>query len=199
MHIYFKTYHFLIPVFFFYSAFVAMGQVKNEREYRVLEKDFPDTALDILGNRLKDIKRVRYFKEYDTGTFSYEVKFRRKGMFYSVEFNSIGQLQDIEVYINQDDIPESGLDKIRTQLKNQFSRYRIIKVQRQYPLVSFSNEDALFEQALEGKGVEHTNYEVVISGKEKEGFKTFEFLFDSQGNFLKKRKFASIGYDYILY
>ncbi|MBU3025211.1 hypothetical protein [Zobellia galactanivorans] len=116
-----------------------------------------------------------------------------------MEFNSIGQLEDIETYIEEKDIPESTLQRVNNYLKEEFNTYRIIKIQRQYTTEITKTPEALYQYAFYKDKNIGENYEIVIAGRNQEDFENFELLFSSEGSLINKRKFASIGYDHILY
>ncbi|WP_155598628.1 hypothetical protein [Zobellia amurskyensis] len=192
-----SIYLFLVTVVLPCMSVVA--QTKNEKEYIISKENFPEVALLQLENKLSSAKRIRYFKEYDNTQIGYEVKFKLEKMYHSVEFDSIGQLEDIETYIEEKDIPESTLQRVNNFLEEEFNTFRIIKIQRQYTTEITKAPEALFQYAFNKDKNIGENYEIVIAGRDQEDFENFELLFSSEGSLINKRKFASIGYDHILY
>ena len=77
--------------------FNAMAQNKYEREHRILKSQFPEKALGLITDKLVGAKRVRFYKEIDSAKISYEAKFKKDKLRYSVEFDTEGTLEDIEV------------------------------------------------------------------------------------------------------
>ncbi|WP_276166386.1 hypothetical protein [Zobellia alginiliquefaciens] len=192
-----SIYLFFLIVVLPYISVVA--QTKNEKEYRISKENFPEAALSQLENKLSSAKRIRYFKEYDNTQIGYEVKFKLKKVYHSVEFDSIGQLEDIETYIEEKDIPEPILQKVNNYLDEEFNTYRIIKIQRQYTLEITNAPETLFQHAFNKDKNIGENYEIVIAGRNQGDFENFELLFSPEGTLINKRKFTSIGYDHILY
>ncbi|HET8735228.1 MAG TPA: hypothetical protein VFM69_01385 [Pricia sp.] len=180
-------------------SFHGGAQVKNEREYRIDSVEFPNKAIRLMTDYLDTARRIRYFKEYDGARIHYEIKLILNRKKYSVEFDSIGNLMDVETYIENGDIPSEARQNIETYLKSEYTRYRIVKVQRQYPKSSYRQDDTLLENAFKGVIDSTINYEMVIAGRKKKGFEDYEISFDGTGQIVSNRNFISIGYDHILY
>ncbi|MGB7392852.1 MAG: hypothetical protein WA913_00525 [Pricia sp.] len=180
-------------------SFQGLAQVKNEREYRIERNQFPEKSIRSLSGYLDAAKRIRYFKEYDGEKTSFEVKFKLNRKKHSVEFDSIGNLEDVETYIDKEDIPRPAVRDIEKYLESEFTRYRIVKIQRQYPKSHYKEDADLLENAFQNTIDTNVNYEIVVAGRKKDGFEDYEMTFDSIGGFLNSRKFISIGYDHILY
>ncbi|MBT8237118.1 MAG: hypothetical protein KJN65_00605, partial [Croceitalea sp.] len=112
---------------------VALGQIKDEREQRISNSAFPQNALDELRPFLKDVRRLRFYKEQDGKKVSYECKFKKDRLQYSIEYDSLGQLEDLEFIITHNDIPELSWTRISEYLEQNYNMRRIKKIQQQYP------------------------------------------------------------------
>ena len=76
----------------FFGVFSALAQEKYEREHRINKKQFPEKALNYIAENLEDAKRIRFYRETDSSKTSYEVKFKKDRLHYSVEFDKDGKL-----------------------------------------------------------------------------------------------------------
>ncbi|MEZ4934623.1 MAG: hypothetical protein R2788_21160 [Saprospiraceae bacterium] len=81
------------------------AQVKYEKESRLKEKDVPSIALDFIDS-LAVKKKVRWYLEEGFNRTSVEAKFKMDNRKYSIEFDTIGNLEDIEIQVKWD-----GLNK----------------------------------------------------------------------------------------
>lgn len=184
-------------LFLFYGQ-ATLGQNKYEREYRIKKSQFPKTALDYISDKIEDTRRLRFYKETDSTKISYEAKFKKDRLRYSVEFDEDGTLEDIEILIKEVDIPNDSYAQITKYLDTQFSKYRIRRMQQQYP-VGEDDIETTIRNAFQNLMLPSINYELIVSGKKKSGYEQFEILFDSQGNFVNLRKSLPPNYDHVLY
>ncbi len=176
----------------------ASSQNKYEREYRIRKSQFPRVALDLMESELGKVKRLKFYKETDSAKTSFEAKFKKEKLWYSVEFDQSGQLEDIEVLIKQVDIPSDALVKMKTYFNSAFSKHRIKRIQQQYP----ANQEQLkktFRNAFQNLLLPSLNYELVVAGKVDKSYFDYEILFDAEGNFKKIRKSLPPNYDHVLY
>ena len=98
-------------------CFPVWAQAKYEREFRIKQADFPQKALTLIKDEIQGVKRLRFYKEIDSITVSFEAKFKKDRLFYSIEFNTEGELQDIEILIQESDIPNDVFEAITAHLK----------------------------------------------------------------------------------
>ncbi|UJH66160.1 hypothetical protein [Allomuricauda sp. SCSIO 65647] len=188
---------FVCLIFLFFSG-ILLSQEKRERETRIKESAFPKVALKTISSYLEDAKRIRFYREFDGEKISYETKFKKDRLFFSVEFDSIGVLEDVEFLIKKVDIPEDSWKKIETYLEQKFDRPRIKKIQQQYTRQNGDDGQTL-KEAFQNLLVPYMNYELIISSKNGKGFQEYELLFDSNGTFVKLRKSSPQKYDHVLY
>ncbi|MFD0861022.1 hypothetical protein ACFQ1M_02280 [Sungkyunkwania multivorans] len=182
-----------------FIASLGFAQQKEEREFRIDKEQFPKNALQSLEPQLMDARRVRYYKEIDGDNISYEIKFKKRRAFYSVEFNEQGVLEDIEFVIKKIEIPEASYDRMNAYLKKHFEKFRIKKIQQQYPCADAEDTQSTIYKAFQNLLIEGLNYEIVVSGKKQKEYRYYELLFDAEGNFLLSRELLSTGYEHVLY
>ncbi|NAS12664.1 hypothetical protein GTQ38_11665 [Flavobacteriaceae bacterium R33] len=177
----------------------TVPQVKREREFRIKKSQFPEQAVDFLKEKLENAKKIRFYKEIDSNRTSYEVKFKKDRLKYSVEFSEAGKLEDIEILIREIDLPNESLNQINSYLRQSFKKFRIRKIQQQYVASPGENPEITLKNAFQNLLLPTLNYEFIISGKQEEEYQDYEILFDASGNFLKLRRSLPANYDHVLY
>lgn len=177
----------------------ALGQNKYEHESRINKEDFPKNAYILLEDHLDNARRIRFYKEIDSTKQSYEAKFKKRKLHYSVEFDTQGTLEDVEFEIDVVDIPEDSWLAIENYLESNHTKFRVKKIQQQY--TSHNNEDAkeTLRKAFQNLILPEINYELVFSAKTENGFQEYEGLFNSNGKLITLRKSFPQNYDHILY
>ena len=191
----YKLFYTIILVFLHACGF---AQTKQEKERRIDKKEFPDQGISLLKDYLKDVKRVRYYKETDGEKTSYEVKFKKDRLLFSIEFDTLGNLEDVEFIIKKIDIPSSSLEAIQNYLGTSYQKAKIKKIQQQY-VIGDKEAEQLLKQAFQNLLLPFIKYEIIISAKEEKGYQYYEITFDSEGNHLNSRRFSSSNYDHVLY
>ncbi|WP_231555176.1 hypothetical protein [Cellulophaga sp. Hel_I_12] len=186
-----------LGVLFFLVTITTTAQVKYEREFRIKKSQFPAIAHQVLKNNLQGAKRLKFYKEIDSTNISYEAKFKKSRLWYSIEFNKEGVLEDIEITINEVDIPNETFDKIHHFLTTNFISYKIKKIQQQY--VNNGDEAKVIKDAFQNLMLPYINYEIMCSGKKDKAYQDFEILFNSEGIFKSIRKSLPANYDHVLY
>jgi hypothetical protein len=176
-----------------------LAQAKYESEFRIKKSEFPQNAIALIRDQIEDVKRLRFYKEIDSVTISFEAKFKKDRLHYSIEFNSEGVLQDVEIRIREIDVPNDVLKSITKHLEKAHPNYKIHKIQQQYPIRDGMRVKKLIEDAFQNLLLPYINYELIVSCKADTGRLEFEYLFDGEGNFISKRKSLPANYDHILY
>ncbi|MFS4445653.1 hypothetical protein [Maribacter sp. 2307UL18-2] len=189
----------LIALLWLLGSGALLAQNKYEREYRIRKSQFPEKALHYISEKLEDAKRIRFYKETDSAKTSYEAKFKKDRLWYSVEFSEKGALEDIEILIKPVDIPNESFSRIETYLTRSFLKYRIRRLQQQYPITSEEPAETTVKNAFQNLMLPSINYELIVSGKKEKAFEQFEILFDADGNFIAIRKSLPPNYDHVLY
>lgn len=156
----------------------VVGQLKYEAEERISRKEIPQRMLEYMDECCEDLK-IKWYKEQQLDSYSYEAKFKKLGRSYSVEFNKEGLIEDVEILIAKDDIPEGVMLRMNTYLDQKFDQYRIEKTQLQYTGEEDDLEDLLEDEELDEEL--KLRYEVVIMAKKDREVGRWELLFDDQG------------------
>lgn len=175
-----KNIIFLALILFFPA--ILQAQTKYEKEYRIKQEEVPEKALEFIHSATIDFSEKWYFEENLEGN-SIEAKFKYNQKRYSVEFDTSGNLLDIEIETPFDALTEKLQASIKNSLQNTYSKFKIRKMQVQYsgPIASFA--DFLNEPNRE----EHyyINYELVVKGKKNRQWNLFEMTYNSQSELEK--------------
>ena len=177
----------------------SYGQYKSEREHRIKKNQFPAVAHAVIEQQRADARRIRYYRETDSTKIRYEAKFKVDRLHYSVEFDQEGNLDNIEILIKEVDIPNESFANMKAFLGENFNKYRIRRIQQQYPVSAFESVEETIKNAFQNLLLSSIKYELVVEGRKDKGFEDFEILFDADGQFLSMRKSLPVNYDHVLY
>ena len=166
--------------FYFNSVF---SQFKYEKEYRIKNDEIPDNIKSYL-NTVAFKNKIKWYKEEGLSKYTYEAKTSHNNLNFSIEFDSVGIIEDVEIQINWKNIPELAKKNIEFYLNKVYQKKKIIKVQIQFTgkpenLIKIIKDREL-KQGLIKK------YEIVLKGKENKKFQMIEYLFTNEGKFENK-------------
>lgn len=156
----------------------------QEQEERISKDDVPASALDYL-KTFPFTKKIKWYSETNGTDLSIEAKTKWNGYKYSIEFDTLGQLQDIEVTLNIKDLNLTLRDSIYHYFRNSFASYSLCKTQRQYS----GNPELIKTQVLNNTSNESTiiRYEIVAKVQTDKVKQLKEFLFDQNGVLLQTK------------
>ncbi len=176
--------HKLITLFviLFLSWGSIFGQTKYEKEYRLKTKDVPQKALDFV-EQLNFNQTIKWYREEGLNRISVEAKTKFHSKKYSIEFDSTGLIEDVEIIVNWEDLPKDARSNICQSLEEAHQKFRIVKIQIQY---SGSPENIIQKVKGDTESEITTKYEIVVKAKTSGNFESFEYLFDAQGIFIQK-------------
>lgn len=176
---------YFIVVLFTFTPVLVFSQVKIEKEVKVQSSRVPAKALDWLEDAIDQKKQLKWYYETDGDHQSFEAKFKRKGRSYSVEFDTDGIVEDIEIDEHWRKLSPLVRNNISGYLQSQFSKFRVEKVQIQYS----GTEKALKSwESNNGSSQIVVKYEIEFYGKAPDSEKFWEGIFDRDGNILDKRE-----------
>lgn len=158
---------------------LLFSQQKYEQEYRLDEEEVPALAYDFVGDISFD-RKVRWYLEEGLDRFSIEAKTKYRGNRYSLEFDSTGRLEDIEIEIEMEELPARVVDSMHTRLSRDFEKYKVTKVQLQL-VGKPARLKEWFEIPFATNEEIEVNYEIVAKTRNGKERKEWEFLFDDGG------------------
>lgn len=173
---------FIISILF--SLSVNGQEYKKEKEVRISEEIVPVKALQV-ANKFDVKRKKKWYRQTNFDTISYEVKFKWNNHFYSVEFDTTGQILDIEQLVKWEEIEQKHRKQLKKIFENRFDKYKLIKCQVQYTgdkeaLNSFFNKDKSTNALT-------VRFEIEVEGKTKKSWKKYEFLISSAGTVERER------------
>ena len=191
----------LFSVLFFLSNF-AIAQVKYEKEERIPVDDFPPVVQALLPQLQSNAKRIRYYREFDGYNDSYEVKFKKHGTYFSIEFSQDGNLEDIEMSIKKPDLPAAVI----ASLNNTFPKCKLKRIQKQFvhpkdadPANTLRIVLSKNQHTLNHKLIDEANYEIEAQCFIENRFQKVELLFSANGTLLSMRTIIAEADDHIIY
>lgn len=177
---------------------VLMGtlcsQSKVEVESRVSADLVPQKAKQFIQD-IDGVKHLKWFQEVSEEGTHYEAKFN-KSMKYSVEFDSSGELLDVEIQLRINEHKSKFLSPLSRELGT--SNFLITKIQHQWTSSSMESLLASISNENRAKGIT-LNYEIEVKTKDQKGIQRFEVLLDEQLNLIRKREISSANTDNLIY
>jgi len=158
--------------------FDLKAQQKYESEYRMKSEMIPKSAkqfIDLIGPDLN----VKWYKEISLNDVSFEAKFKHKKKQFSVEFDTLGILQDVEFVIKKSEIAPKVYNKIKGKLDSLYHKWKFQKIQTHYTgsnndLITSVNKNKLSDEMK-------VSYEIVLKGKALGNTQLYEITFNDQG------------------
>ncbi len=177
------------------------AQYKLEREYRVKAKEVPELARSLVDSCYPET-RVRWYVEESATRKSYEakLKYKKEGKkrHYSIEFDTLGRVEDVEMLIEFSELPPTIQKAAQEQMQQLFKRHKLVRVQEQWladlPTLQAKMKDRTLPKAL------ITNYEIVVVGRQANNlYKSLEFTLDAQGTVISVLEIVHNSHDNLLY
>ena len=173
---------FLILLLFITFFNTIDAQSKIEIEKRISESDVPVKALNYIKTTFPE-KKVEWYLEQNELTKTYEAKFCIEKLKHSVEFSNNGDLEHLEIIISYKSIIQTTKTTINTKLDLDFLKYRILNIQKHY---------------IKGlKDEKHTNYVIVLLGKDKDAKGSYKYRFNYNGELLNKLQIEDPNFIYL--
>lgn len=151
---------------------------KYEHEKTVSFKKVPEIALEAVKHICGQYKKGKWLKEISIDQFSFEFKTRIEKQKISIEFDSSGNFEDLELNFSLKKLNQSIQNNISKYLIANYKAYQIKSLQLQWT----SHEKALSYVSLS----DYSNIEIVIKAQKGKQFGNFELLFDKEGNFISE-------------
>ncbi|WP_042244306.1 hypothetical protein [Jejuia pallidilutea] len=177
----------------------SFSQSKNEKEERIPISQFPEVARNYFNNFSYKVKYLKFYRETDGDKVSFEAKFKIKKLYYSIEFDINGKLEDIEIVIKEKHIPKHTHANINAYFNAHYKKTRFIKIQKQYVNYTNQSDKSFIQHIVEHPNDKHTHFEIIAEIKTDETRELREFTFNKDGKFESFRKVTSSSYDHALY
>lgn len=176
-----------------------MSQQKFEKESRISPDKVNEKGLDFMSN-VNTTSKVKWYYEQGLSENSYEAKTKISKRRYSIEFDTLFNIQDVEIEISENDIPTQTFTKIEMVLDSIYKKHSISKIQIQYQgdkktLIEVINNNSIKNLSPKVK----TQYEIIIKCKSTSRPKLYEFTFDAEGKLISKKEIIFNTSDHLEY
>lgn len=171
----------LLLLFVAISMTISLGQEKFEIERRISHVEVPSTAVEFIENIQIKSKVKWYYEQSQTGN-SIEAKFIFNKRKYSIEFDTLGNIEDVEIVITWSQIHKQSQKRIVAAMDSLFSKHSLGKIQIQYT----GPKNTLLALAKEETSTKDytTKYEMIVKGKKEGRPRLYEITFSEQGKLL---------------
>lgn len=158
--------------------FVSIAQQKYEREYRINSETIPKSATDFIDSISLNSK-IKWYREISLDEVTIEAKFSHNKKKFSVEFDTLGKLLDVEIVLNKRELNAKVQNRINNELDSVYKKWKFQKIQLNYSGKG-SHILAAIKQNEPSDSIKIA-YEIVIKGKDLEGTYLYEITFNDQG------------------
>lgn len=162
------------------------AQDKIEIEKRVKEDDVPAEALNKLLEIFETDVNVKWFYQEDGSKKVFEAKFQYNSKDYSVEFETNGEIYNVEVGIEIENLRPKLKTKLEQKLNELFDDYKIRKIQVEYLGEAEDLFEVISEQEIDGDLI--IRYEIEVNGRKLKKRGLHELIFDSDIELISQRK-----------
>jgi len=190
---------FKLLIICFFLAQLIFSQIKNEKEARIQISEFPEKAQNIIKVLPQNCKHLKFYKETDGEKHSFEAKFKYKKQRYSLEFSTNGIIEDIEITTKFKDILNPFKDSIKAYFKNNFKKYKFIKIQKQYSYSQKTDSKQFLFDIMSQNTKTAPNFEIIAEVKTDKDRIIKEFTFNNDGSFISARILNPTSYEHVLY
>lgn len=170
-------------LFLICSFWTAYGQEKFEREFTMKATEVPGPARAFIDSCSFD-KKIKWYKEESQEGISFEAKTKFSGSWYSIEFDTLGNVIDVEIKVKPKQLETKQLNKIKNALSGRFDRFKINKVQGHWE----ASDTTLLEMIKGGTTPRDYKfaYEVVVRGKKGKEWQAYELLIGPDGTVIRE-------------
>ena len=176
----------IVYVFAMFFLFQLQAQEKNEQERRIKKKEIPSVVKEWINDAYETKRKVKWFYQTDGDKKVYEAKLSYKNKKHSVEIKPNGEVVNIEIQLDLDEIHTKARQTILAYFEANYDKFNIKKIQIEYTGSNDQLEDLIDEEKLD-EAIK-ISYEIEFYGKNKEEDELWEGLFDAAGNLLDRRK-----------
>lgn len=175
----------------------SQAQRKVEKESRIKVSAVPAKAV-LVTDRISSATKWKWYREQGIEETTIEAKGKAYDRKCSVEFDTEGNLQDVEVVVKFTELPDSTQLRICESLNDKpYTKIKILRVQDQF--VGEVSEIIKAIQADPLAEVQH-RYELVVEAHSAEdGQSRYEYTFDTSGAVLKVYKIVLRNMDNLEY
>jgi hypothetical protein len=184
--------------FFLLLYNITLSQDKVEREHRIRKVQFP-----VLGQEVSlvapNVKKVRYYKEVDSSTTTYTLRFKKERLHYHIDYDKNGNLLNSGFKIKRIDIPEEVYHQMESYMVEHLIQFKIRQIWQQYPVIQNLTEEDPLRNTFQNLILPNIRYKFILKTFLPDRAKHAQVWFNSEGRFLGKRAVLPTNFDHVLY
>lgn len=181
------------------TTFIGFSQTKEEREHRILCGQFPKNAVKTVKEDLEGVKQLKYYQEIEKTTTTFTAKFKKNKLFYRMDFNAKGDVQNIGYRIKEVDIPNEIYAVIDSTLTENFEKPKTRRMFQQYAKSDYTVSEEMIKTAFQNLLLPNIEYKFLITGKKKGYRQYYEVIFNATGEIKQMKESVAANYDHVLY
>lgn len=199
----------IILILFFSLSFFINSQEKHEHEESIAAEVAPKASQNFINKFIlsKNKTSVKWYKETNEKGVFFEAKLKFQKTLHSIKFDSLGNIDDIEILMPFKQIPDTVRFKISQKFESEFKKFKIIKTQMQLTgsyedlsqLYSVKNQNAPYYYETEIVKPLSRKYEIEIKVQNNQETESYEFLFNENGHLIQHRKIIVNATDHLNY
>ncbi|GAB3883008.1 hypothetical protein [Spirosoma agri] len=184
------------PLLALFLSRPCQGQQKYEREYRIKSSAVPPKAARFIDDVFAKTTVHWYGEESLTGR-SIEAKLKFRGNQYSVEFDTSGTIQDVEMLIRYNQIPAKTRTKLTDQLNQKFDRFSVVRTQQQWTASLADLKTAIQTDAV--PALVQVRYELTLNARKNRSANYYEVLCERTGAVVQVRQLVQRNTNNLMY
>jgi len=177
-------YKYSLLIVFIFGFNLCSAQEKDEVEERIKKSEVHPKAIAWLKDAYEKRRKVKWYYQTDGKEEAFEAKLKHKKHLHSVEFNTDGIVQNIEVLIKEKEMDRTVFGIITDYMNTTYNKFSFSKIQIQYTGSEDDLEDVIDENEFEEISI---SYEIEYYGKTDTQNELWEGLFDQDGKLIVKR------------
>ncbi|MEO6000592.1 MAG: hypothetical protein ABIN89_27335 [Chitinophagaceae bacterium] len=142
-------------------------------------------------------KKIKWYWEENLQGVSIEAKINENKKTYSIKFDTLGALHDVELTQKFLELAIDVQQNITNYFQNQYDRYKIRKIQIQW----IGDPDVLRSliKKEETNKKYTTRYEIEFSGRKNKDLESYESLFDDGGKHMETKQIITRNLNHLIY
>ena len=176
----------MLAIVFFVAFNSSVGQTrKMERETRAKKSEVPERAIAFIESISHDVS-PKWFWEGIMFPTSYEAKFKFNKAKYSIEFDTLGNLEDVEILAVYEDLPLVVRNEVDESLLEIYEKSKITRVQTQWSgkendiITAINNNFSFASTQLT------VRYEIELKLKQEGRWRLEEWTVDANGKIISQ-------------
>ncbi|MEQ8882775.1 MAG: hypothetical protein RLQ12_24250 [Cyclobacteriaceae bacterium] len=172
-------------ILYFFGCFL-FAQEKREVEKRVNKGDVPAMARGFIEEAYDTKRKIRWYYQTEGEEISYEAKLYWKDQLHSVEFDTLGDIIDIEIVVNWEMIDSPVRQNLEAYFNTNYDKWDLDKIQVQWSGPMENLKELIKKDQQSGLT---KRFEIEYRGATETEDELWEGLFSGDGKeLLQKRK-----------